>query len=404
MPETIEAPASNAIVMPTNPALITKNDGADKIKTPTEAFNLVGNAFDQIEQSLGIKPEPKPEAKPEEKKEAPKEVQKEQKSETTPEAKPEETKPENAVEEVIPGEQTPKAKMKWGELRKKADDHDRILPEYTKLKEEVENLRKGSQSEVETLKKQLQEFQQERESIEGELYLSRVQATKEYRQKVKEPYAKLLRLTEDIAESNKLDKNQILDLLHRGDRNGLSEILENLNKFDQGELVTIYRDFQEIQARSQEIEKNAKDAFEVSERNRKQEYDQYLTKLQESRTNEFKRLRPGLEAALKELPEEMKIDFEKLQGEVLQMDNWPEEFKVYAGASGAILPRALQVIKTQSEELEALREENSSLRNGAPKANGGNPATAPKEQKLEEDPKDSTDLAASIMSKLTFGQ
>lgn len=378
----MEAPASNATAAP------------DAIETTREeAFNTIGNAFDEIERGLGLTPEPKPEkiAEPQKEEAVQEESQETEKTEEQPE--------QAEATEEIPGVQTPKAKMKWGELRKKADELDRLKPEYEKYKGELENLKKSQSEEVEQLRKERDLLKQDRESIEGELYISRIQATREYKETVINPLTDLYKTAKEIAETNDMKPEQLLDLIYQNNRKTLGEAISGFSELDRQDVSRIYRDIHAVEGRRKELEAKPREAYETSERNRAEQEQKHFREISQKRVETFKSLRPGIQEAINQLPEDQRVDLDTVLPAIEQMQYMPENLKVYSVTAGAILPKILESNKAMAEELKALKAENTSLRNGSPRADRGTTAQAPKEQKKEKEVSSAEDLAADFMSK-----
>lgn len=365
----------------------------------------MGNAFDEIEKGLGLEPTPEPV-----KKDKPKEVAQEPEPEAQPseeateeqETAPETTEAEETqeTEEAPAGPQTPKAKMKWGELKGKAKELDRIKPEYDALKKEVEALKSGSAGEVGELKQKLELLQKEQEEVQGELYVSRVQATKEYKRAVIEPLENIIKYAEEIAKSNNLDPNELINHLQSGNRAKLNEIAENLPALDRGEIATMHSDLRVIEQRRQDLETNARQAWETAQERETGEVTKRQQQVLETRQAEYKRMLPAFEKLLADVPEADRPNLAQLETAIAGMDGMEESLKVFGMVAATATPALMKQNQSLKAEVAALKKEASALRNGAPRANNGVTPSAEKTKKPEEDPKNSEGLAGDIVAKM----
>lgn len=406
---SVEAPAAPAVQSDTTssravsatPALLAEQAGSPS----GDGFNLVGNAFDEIEKGLGLEPTPEPV-----KKDKPKEVAQEPEPEAQPseeateeqETAPETTEAEETqeTEEAPAGPQTPKAKMKWGELKGKAKELDRIKPEYDALKKEVEALKSGSAGEVGELKQKLELLQKEQEEVQGELYVSRVQATKEYKRAVIEPLENIIKYAEEIAKSNNLDPNELINHLQSGNRAKLNEIAENLPALDRGEIATMHSDLRVIEQRRQDLETNARQAWETAQERETGEVTKRQQQVLETRQAEYKRMLPAFEKLLADVPEADRPNLAQLETAIAGMDGMEESLKVFGMVAATATPALMKQNQSLKAEVAALKKEASALRNGAPRANNGVTPSAEKTKKPEEDPKNSEGLAGDIVAKM----
>lgn len=302
---------------------------------------------------------------------------------------------------------TPKAKAKWGEVKKKATSYDKIFPEYENLKKEVETLRKGEGiPEFQTIKQQLAEaekraadLQAREEETERKALMLDVKNSKKYEQAVKQPYYKLIGDIEYLAKENSLNADKLADAVLSNNKQGIQEMIGELDEYTRTQTWDLLRNFQTIQRAKADIEENAKGAYEAYTREEQANMEKQSKQILESRGAEFDKLRGNIEGLIKDFPDESKPNFEDIRKTALNIESAPEHHKVMASMAAHILPSALDLIKTYGAELEALKKENSSLRNGAPRANNG-AAPAANQQRKETTVNTSTDLAGDIFSKL----
>lgn len=302
---------------------------------------------------------------------------------------------------------TPKAKAKWGEVKKKATQLDKILPEFETLKKEVEALRKGEGiPEFQALKEQLAErekrvteLQAREEETERKAYLLDVKSSKAYEQAVKQPYMQLLDDAEYVAGKNNLDSKKLLDLIHTDDERGLEELITELPERSRKKVWDLVDNFNTINKAKADIEGNAKGAYETYTAQQREQLEKQNKEIIDKRTAEFERIRPGYEALLKDFPDEAKPNFDEIRKNAITFEKLPEHHKVLAAISGSILPQVMDAYKAQAAELAELKKENSSLRNGSPRATTG-AAPQASQAKKETVVTSEAGLADDIMKRL----
>ena len=111
-----------------------------------------------------------------------------------------------------------KEKVRWKELKQAEKDLKLAQKELAELKAKGSEFEQASK-EVQDLKAQIEEIKKEREAIDGELYMTRVTATKEYKQYVTEPLNEIIEGAEFFAARNKIDTGDLIDAL-QADTNG----------------------------------------------------------------------------------------------------------------------------------------------------------------------------------------
>lgn len=278
-------------------------------------------------------------------------------------------------------EETPEDKEKraWGETKKALKAAKKELAE---LKARHADTEKATQ-ELETLRAELKAVQEERESIDGEFYLHRVEATREFQKVVTKPRAEIKEQSEVIAKRNNLDLSALSEAIAKdaaGTPAPLEELVADLTERERQKVYSLADALAEVNEREADIRENSKSAYEAANKREQERIEQETKKVIEARENAVQKLIPKLEEELiKGMPEDNRPDIARLRKEVLSMDQWPEELKVYGGVAAAVMPYLVDSNKALQAEINELKATNSKLRGAAPAAGGGKPPTAPAE-------------------------
>lgn len=294
------------------------------------------------------------------------------KVESTPEVEKQKVESNTEAEEVQP--EGDSAKVRWKELKQAEKELKLAQKELAELKRRGEEFETASQ-EVQALKEQISEIEQEREALDGELYISRVQASKEYKKFVTEPLNQLFDDVDFYAGRNSVDGGDIMDALEadvNGNPKALEQLLADWSDRDKTKVYQLADNLLAIQKRKGEIESNSKAAYEASAEREKAEQEQQIQQYFAQRETAVNTVIPRLsEKVFNLLPEDQRPDIAKLQEEIMGYDQWPEDLKVYGIAGAAILPDLVDRITSLQSELETVRNENVKIRGGAAPAAGG---------------------------------
>ena len=284
------------------------------------------------------------------------------------EGKVEETK---EVDSDVASEVEPsgdKEKIRWKELKQAEKELKLAQKELSELKAKGSEFEQTAE-EVAELKAQIEEIKQEREAIDGELYMTRVQATREYKQYVTEPLNEIIEGAEFFSARNKIDTGDLIDALQadtNGDPAKLDSLMADWSERDKSKVWTLADNLLQIEKRKGELEQHSKEAYELSmERNQKEQQEQYQQYIaqRESAVNEV--LPKISEKVFNILPEDKRPDINKLQQEVMNYDEWPENLKVYGILGATVLPDLLDTVKSLQAELKETKESNIKLRGGS---------------------------------------
>ena len=320
----------------------------------------------------------------------------------------ESVKEEAAVTDESTDEPQPtdeKSKVRWKELKQAEKDLKLAQKELSELKKRGEEFESTSK-EVDALKAQIEEIKAEREAIDGELYMTRVQASREYKEYVTEPLNKLFDDVDFYAKRNEVDGSDIVDALEadvNGNGKKLEELVADWPDRDRQKVYQLADNLLAINNRKQEIEENSKAAYEASmqreAKEREEQQKQYFAQRETAVTSVIPKLG---EKVFSMLPEDKRPDISKLQEEIMGYDSWPEDLKVYGIAGAAILPDLVDHLTSVQKELETIKKENIKLRGGAAPAAGGTSPRSPQEaaKPVDYTKVDTDDFVKSLVSRM----
>ena len=305
--------------------------------------------------------------------------------------------------EVEPSED--KAKIRWKELKQAESELKTAQRELAELKAKGEEYEQAA-NEVSELKEQLEAIQQEREALDGELYMTRVQSTREWKQYIAEPLNQIIQDAEFYSQRNKTDAGDLINAL-QADSNGEPAQLENLiadwSERDKTKVWALADNLLQIENRKGELESNSKAAYEASvERQSKEQQEEYKQYIAQRETAVSEVLPKISERVFSLLPEDKRPDMNKLQQEVMGYDEWPENLKVYGILGATVLPDLVDQITSLQKQLNETKENNVKLRGGAPAAAGGNAPKSPTETSKSVDytKVDTDDFVKSLVSRI----
>jgi hypothetical protein len=305
--------------------------------------------------------------------------------------------------EVEPSED--KAKIRWKELKQAESELKTAQRELAELKAKGEEYQQAA-NEVSELKEQLEAIQQEREALDGELYLTRVQSTKEWKQYIAEPLNQIIQDAEFYSQRNKTDAGDLINALQadsNGDPAQLENIIADWSERDKTKVWALADNLLQIEKRKGELESNSKAAYEASmERQSKEQQDEYKQYIAHRETAVSEVLPKISEKVFSLLPEDKRPDMNKLQQEVMGYDEWPENLKVYGILGATVLPDLVDQITSLQKQLSETKENNVKLRGGAPAAAGGNAPKSPTETSKSVDYTkiDTDDFVKSLVSRI----
>jgi len=273
-------------------------------------------------------------------------------------------------------------KIRWKELKQAEKNLKLAQKEIAELKAKGSEYEQASK-QLEELRSQIEEIQKERDSIDGELYLTRVQSTKEWKQYVSEPLNEIIENAEFFAQRNKIDTGDLIEALQadtNGDPQKLESLMADWSERDKSKVWTLADNLLQIEKRKEDLEKNSKEAYEISLAKQKEEQEKSVQEYFAQRESAINEVVPKIsEKVFSLLPEDKRPDINRLQKEVMNYDEWPENLKVYGILGAAVLPDLIDTVNSLQKELKETRDSNVKLRGGVPSVAGGNSPKSPVE-------------------------
>jgi hypothetical protein len=281
-----------------------------------------------------------------------------------------------------PGNATPAAKYKWGELRKKADEYDKIqteiLPqkekELSEWKQKAEELAK---SDPTLYQKQLEEKEAAIAEYEKKIAVFDIQSTKQYQEEIAKPLQQFGETIANIARQYDVDPMQIYEAMNLPDPvaqdKRLLELTEGMHPRYQNKVFDIAEQTSKIMARAEELENNAHEAKKEIEFIREQE----TRKQQEERQ---KQVQVAAESVKKQFVS--KIDLltkdEELAKRVFSATLNPEDpvRQAYNAYAGEFLPSALKQLNAAQAKVAELEKTLAARSAASPRAGGAGPAAS----------------------------
>jgi len=309
------------------------------------------------------------------------------------EAAAKEAETENKVEtEKLPENTPPAAQTAFAKLTKELRDAKAKLKDFEgKIADRTEAVEKKggdveTDSQLKSLQAKLEQFQKERDELEGELRFSRLEATREYKATVGEPIKSATQAIADLAKAYEMKPNAILDTVSEADgakrRAMLKELTGDMDAADALAVRMKVDELVQLNARREAMVKDSQatlqaleKAEEEQERAERAKYDAEAKKAFGEVWNEFQEQLPILKKiegndGWNKTIDELRTQAEKLDAEPL--DHRQRAALTYQAVS---LPLMIQVFKDYvaktNQELTGLRSDLSEYRKATPAAGGG---------------------------------
>jgi len=348
---------------------------------PDVAITNLGNALDSIARNdMGYAEQKSEEAKPVDQGSEPTEAQAQEAEPPTEKTEQVESVGEDAQQEAEPLQE--KAKVRWKELKEAEKQLKVAQKELSELKSRGELFEQQKQ-EVDSLKEQIKQIEEEREAINGELYLTRVQATKEWKEFVEKPVNQLIDDAEFFAKRHKAELGDFLDAIEAdvaGDPSKLEDFISDWNEGDRLDAWQLSKNLRKINERKAELKQNSREAYEQSMQRERAEMEENQKQFIAQREAVIGEVLPKVsEKVFNILPEDKRPDINKLKSELMDYDSWPENLKVYGILGATVLPDLVEQIQTLQSQLKATKDANVKIRSSSPKAAGGVSPRSPAE-------------------------
>jgi hypothetical protein len=303
-----------------------------------------------------------------------------------------EAKAEEPLSEVIAEPSTPAAQTAFAKLTKELREAKAKLKDFeSKVANRTEAVEdKGgdvkTDSQLAEYQAKLEQFQKERDELEGELRISRVEATREYKTTIGEPIKQTTQTITDIAKVYELKASPILDAALETDgakrRTILKELTSEMDPVDALAVRTKVDELALLNAKRDEVVRESKSALEAiarrdaeAEKASRDQYDQEARKAFGDVWNSFQEEMPLLKKIEGNEPWNKTID--ELRANAEKLDSEPLDHKQRAALTyqAVTLPLVVQVFKDYvsktNQELASLKNNLSEYRKATPGAGSG---------------------------------
>jgi hypothetical protein len=311
---------------------------------------------------------------------------------------PVDSKPQKAEEtlEKVPENLNPAAQTAFAKLTKELREAKSRLKEMeTKISDRTEAVeQKGgdvqTDSQLKDLQTKLEQFQAEREELENELRLGRVEATREYKVNIGDPMKQAKQTISEIAKAYEMRDSLILDALNESDgpkrRALLREMTSNMDPVDALTVRTKIDELLLLNSKREEMVKDSKRILDEIAKTEEAQEKAARAKYDAEAKTAFNEVWGLFE---KELPLIQKVDgneqwnkmVDSLRAEAERLDAEPLDHKRRAALTfqAVTLPLVVQVfndyVSKTNKELASLRSSLGEYRKATPSvASGQTPA------------------------------
>jgi len=306
------------------------------------------------------------------------------------EAKP--AKEEAAIEEKLPDNAPPAAQTAFAKLTKELKEAKAKLKEFeTKVSDRTEAVEKKGEpvendGQLKELQAKLEQFTKEREELEGELRLSRIEATREYKTAIGEPTKAAVQAISEIAKVYEVKPSTILEAVNEADgakrRAFLKEATSEMDAADALAVRMKIDELVQLNGKREEMIRESKTTLEALE---KAEEEQERTERAKYDTEAKKAFGEVWDNFQKELPLLKKIDgndqwnktIDEIRVQAEKLDAEPLDHRQRAALTyqAVTLPLVVQVFKDYvsktNQELASLKSNLSEYRKATPGVGAG---------------------------------
>ena len=312
--------------------------------------------------------------------------------EKTAEEPAQKTQEEKTIEEALPDVKSPAAQTAFAKLTKELREAKAKLKDFeSKVATRTEAVEdKGgdvkTDSQLAEYQAKLEQFQKEREELEGELRLTKVEATREYKTAVGDPIKQTVQTITDIAKVYELRPNSILDAAQEPDgakrRTILKELTSDMDPVDALAVRTKVDDLALLNSKREEMIRESKTALEAisrreeeAEKANRAKYDVEAKKAFGEVWNNFQEEMPLLKKV--EGNDQWNKTIDDIRGQAERLDSEPLDHKQRAALTyqAVTLPLVVQVFKDYvsktNQELASLKSNLSEYRKATPGVGSG---------------------------------
>jgi uncharacterized protein with HEPN domain len=311
-------------------------------------------------------------------------------------AKPEE-QPPATDEDAVP--EAPKNRKDWDTLR---GSRDRWKTEA----EEVKTVLQTKDQTIQTLQQQLEELKNQTARLpeledklkdfdahEKELAVTRLEATREYRETIAKPLEAIGNAAESLSQSNETDTETILDVMREPDlakqRQAFKDATAGWDEVDKGELWAMVKDARVLLDKQDTMRQNAsaaaREQLEKAQQREQLEREEAKKAFVGSLKDITKSLRektPFVPVAEGETEDDRYRLLEQKVAEV-DFDAQTPRGKAFAAAAAILHPQMVRTISKLQSEIDTLRsrvkQENASRPSLAPSDQSNAPSSEPQD-------------------------
>jgi hypothetical protein len=265
----------------------------------------------------------------------------------------------------------PKNKDDWNRLRESRDKHKTAAEERERLLAEREARLKEVEAEREELKAkaariaELELRAKEAEEYEKELAVTRIEATREYKESIAKPLQTIGEQAEILAKSNETNEDSVFNMLNEADpvkqREAFKALTTGWDEVDRAELWSMAKDARVLLDKQAAMRENAHAA-------RKEQESLAAQREAEQKELRNKEIRAAADTAIKALRE--KVPFVPIaEGETeddrynaltqklkdVDFDSQTPRGKAFAAATALMYPTMLKMMAAKDAELAELR-------------------------------------------------
>jgi hypothetical protein len=313
--------------------------------------------------------------------------------EKAPEAKAAEAEARSEpVEEKLPDNAPPAAQTAFAKLTKELKEAKTKLKEMeTKVTERTDAVeKKGEDTQSDTQLKELQakleQFTKEREELEGELRLSRIESTREYKLAIAEPTKAAVQAISEIAKVYEVRPSTILEAVNESDGAKRRTLLKELTgDMDAADALSVRMKIDELIQLNGKREEMVRESKSTLEAMTKAEEEQERTERAKYDTEAKKAFGEVWDTFQKELPLLKKIDgndqwnktIDEIRVQAEKLDAEPLDHRQRAALTyqAVTLPLVVQVFKDYvsktNQEMASLKSNLSEYRKATPNVGAG---------------------------------
>lgn len=290
-----------------------------------------------------------------------------------------------AEEDDAPKNMSPKAAEKWAALKAKTKAAEERAAELERKISEAESKGQSSnqaEQELQTLREKITQYESRIKEQEGELAVSRVEATEEYKRSVVEPTRQLVSQLEAFSKTYEVSMDDLLRAVVSNDPNdkALETIGQSFGLRDQTRLFAIADQYQRIQQQRESIRQNATEALKIVEENRRKQQEAAAA---EENKMWAQALNDGWEELKQSTPlfaelekdEQKRVKAEEIRqfvqsGQIINMAPKEKARLLYQGAAAPLLESIAREFYMENKQL---KEKLDSLQAASPSLSAGSP-------------------------------